>query len=211
MAIQLLTENATSDQRGADDTADNRDAGAELLRRALDGDQRAWNALVISCTPMLRRSAYRFRIGDEANDAIQTTFMRLLEHGDCIRDHRALRGWLRTTMTNECLRILRRRSRERPLGEEFDEIDVLPAAADQHPDYRAVRKEEITLLRDAIAGLPARDRRLLVLLSDPEVDSYRMVSERMGIPVGSIGPTRGRILLRLRDSLRSAGLEDCAA
>jgi hypothetical protein len=50
----------------------------------------------------------------------------------------------------------------------------------------------------------------MVLLNDPEIDGYRSVSELLGMPVGSIGPTRGRILVRLRESLRSVGLEDCA-
>ena len=211
MAIQMLTETATvTDLNSVPDPTDPSSVGPELLRQALDGDQRAWDRLVRTYTPMLRRNAFRYRIGDEANDAVQTTFLRLLEHGESIRNPEALRGWLRTTLINECLRILQRRSRERTNNDESADANEIALPADQYPDQYAVRQEEIALLRGAIASLPARDRQLMILLSDPDIDGYRTVSERLGMPVGSIGPTRGRILVRLRQSLQSAGLEDCA-
>jgi RNA polymerase sigma factor (sigma-70 family) len=206
----MLTGTSTTELDNFSETSASTDVGPELLRMALDGDGQAWARLVQTYSPFMRRIAFRYRIGDEANDAVQTTFLHLLEHGDRIRNPEALKGWLRTTLINECLRVVRRARRERMNSDDSADANAIPLPSDEYPDTRVVRREEITLLRSAVANLPARDRDLMVLLNDPEVDGYRSVSELLGMPVGSIGPTRGRILVRLRESLRSVGLEDCA-
>jgi DNA-directed RNA polymerase specialized sigma24 family protein len=46
-----------------------------------------------------------------------------------------------------------------------------------------------------------------LLMASPVI-SYQDIGARLGMPVGSIGPTRARILARLREALATAGLED---
>ena len=67
-------------------------------------------------------------------------------------------------------------------------------------DETLLADERRQALRDGLAELPA-DRRalLLLLLEDPPL-SYREISARLGIPIGSIGPTRVRALAQLRNS-----------
>ena len=53
-------------------------------------------------------------------------------------------------------------------------------------------------VRNALAELPDSQRRLLILLHADAQPSYREISKALGIPQGSIGPTRARSLAKLR-------------
>ena len=182
---------------------------SELLTAALSGDAAAWELLVTRHTPYLRSLAAGYRIGDEGRDAVQTTFLRLFERGGSIRDPRALKGWLRTTLHHECLAVIRRRSRETSIPEQQSWEALLPPS-EAVSEQRLVRDEEAGLVRDAVASLPARQQLLITLLQDPDEPGYRDIGDRLGIPVGSIGPTRQRTLRRLRGILATQGLGQCA-
>jgi RNA polymerase sigma factor (sigma-70 family) len=144
----------------------------------------------------------------DIEDVRQTVWLGLVEQLGNLREPAALPGWLATTTQRECLRVLRVSRRYEAFGGDPDD-SVHAAEAD-----RAVIEEEILLaernakLRAALAELGEDDRRLLtLLLSDPPLP-YARISEILGIPQGSIGPTRGRCLARLRRSPHLRGLTD---
>ena len=56
----------------------------------------------------------------------------------------------------------------------------------------------------AVDGLPARRRALMVLLAREPALSYEQIAAALGIPVGSIGPTRARCVEALRRDARLA-------
>jgi len=66
------------------------------------------------------------------------------------------------------------------------------------PDQETIERERGAHLRAAIARLSGRQRELLTLLVDRPDLSYEEVSQTIGMPVGSIGPTRERAFERLR-------------
>jgi RNA polymerase sigma factor (sigma-70 family) len=177
---------------------------AALLKRAGSGDQEAWNELVSRHTSLLWAVARAHRLNHaDAADAVQTTWLRLLEHIDRIHDPSRLSSWLVTTVRRECLGILRRRQRERlDVGDEAG----LDRADDSEPvDARLLELERDAALWAAFSCMPERCQRLLrVLLASPP-PSYDEVSDALGIPIGSIGPTRARCLARLRALLDGAG------
>jgi RNA polymerase sigma factor (sigma-70 family) len=176
---------------------------AGLLQAAQDGDQRAWDELVALHGPSIRAVARRHRL-NAANqeEVVQRTWLRLVEHVASVREPAALRGWLTTVARHECLRVLRASERELPFE------DPLPH---ETPDTSCVEDELFEALRKqalhaALDGLPEHQRRVLrSLLAEPELN-YQQLSVRLGVPRGSIGPTRGRGLARLRRDpyLRSA-------
>jgi len=181
-----------------------RTAGDSCLRDG-DGDERAWELLVRRYQPYLLRLAASYRIHDDAHDAVQTTFLRLLEHGGEIRKPEAVKSWLATVLRRECLAAVRRRRREQPSEVELD--GLLPASHDPDPDDALLRQEEAGFVQEAMGRLPVRHRELLDLLSDPDTSSYRTVSELLDMPIGSIGPTRQRALSRLHDALSTTRYE----
>lgn len=188
-------------------------AVTDLVRRAARGDQRAWQGIVDEYGGLVWSVARGFRLSEaQTADAVQTTWLRLVEHLAQIRESERLPGWLRTTTRRVCLSMVRDYCREQPTG------DVEPPSAvlrwgpvdDAGPETVAVRRDQQVLVRRAVDTLPPRQRALLgLLVSSPPV-SYEEISAGLGIPVGSIGPTRARILARLRTTLETAGVHDLA-
>ncbi|MGI5131991.1 RNA polymerase sigma factor [Pseudonocardia sp. CA-107938] len=169
---------------------------ARLVSAAAAGDEAAWDALVDAYTGMLWAIARSFRLDQaDAGDAVQTTWLRLVENLDRIEDPRRLPGWLATTVRRECLRILRRGGREAPGGEDWSDVLV----ADTPPvDAALLADERDAALWRALQALGERCQQLLRVLMATPPPSYAAVSAALGIPVGSIGPSRGRCLDQLR-------------
>lgn len=188
---------------------------ATIVRRAREGDRDAWEQLVAEYTGMLRGVARRYRL-DEAQqaDVVQITWLRLFEHLDDLRDLERLPGWLATTARRTCLEVLRGSKREQPV--EF--LTELPALADPRypgteedtPERSAVRHEHQAIVRHVLAELPEEQQRLMTLLHTAPAPSYQQVSVQLGMPIGSIGPTRARILAKLRTLLVASELQDLA-
>lgn len=179
-------------------------ATASLVGKAARGDQRAWDDLVAAHTSLLYAVARSFRLDQaDANDVVQTTWLRLVEHLDRIEDPARLVGWLVTTARREALRVLRRGSRERPIGEE----SVLDRADDEEPvDTGLLLDETNSALWTAFRELPERCRSLLrIAVYEPR--AYDEISELLGMPVGSIGPTRRRCLTQLKTLLSGTVLD----
>jgi RNA polymerase sigma factor (sigma-70 family) len=178
-----------------------RDAGTDyLVARISSGDQAAWAALTDRFTNLLWSIARSMHMSSEdAADAVQTTWLRLVERLDDIREPDKVGSWLATAVRRECLAIIRRR-RTVGLPESWDR-----AADPADPlDAGLLRDERDAELWRALHNLPARCGNLLrVLVTDPP-PSYADVAEALGIPVGSIGPTRRRCLELLRGLLGSS-------
>jgi RNA polymerase sigma factor (sigma-70 family) len=181
---------------------------AALLARARDGDQAAWNTLVEQHTGLLWSVARSFRLDTAAaGDAIQTTWLRLVEHLDSIQDPARLGGWLATTVRRECLQILRRNTRERLAPGTDVSLDTVDENAEPL-DASLLADERDATLWVAFQRLPDRCQRLLRVLMASPPPSYDDVSAALDMPIGSIGPTRARCLARLRTMLEPTGLLD---
>jgi RNA polymerase sigma factor (sigma-70 family) len=177
-----------------------------LVQSALHGDAAAWNSIVRRFTRRLSGVVRSHRVGAaDVDDIVQTTFIRLYENIDSLRDPDALPAWLETTARRETLKTLRAAARERPLEDDVVESLPAPPVVDER-----VAEEVGAELRRAIEQLPERQRRVLQLLDAPDAPSYEEISQRLRMPVGSIGPTRGRALERLRrDQRLAAAAMDC--
>jgi RNA polymerase sigma factor (sigma-70 family) len=172
---------------------------AVLVERVRAYDHAAWIALTDRYTGLLWSVARSMRLNEEdAADAVQTTWLRLVERLDTLREPEHVGSWLATTMRRECLVALRRRSRVAATDGWEDMAD--PAGP---LDEALLREERDAALWRAFHALPANCRQLLrVLMADPP-PKYAEVAEALGMPIGSIGPTRRRCLDALRDILLS--------
>jgi RNA polymerase sigma factor (sigma-70 family) len=186
-----------------------------LMHRAAEGDQAAWNAIVDDYAGLVWSVVRGYRLGEaQAADAVQTTWLRLVEHLGDIREPERVAGWLQTTARRVCLKALRESGRECPM--DWDPEDSRAASGrstdhqDSGPEVSVLQRERETLVREALAGLPERHRLLLQLLTSSPPLSYGEISTRLCIPVGSIGPTRARILARLRSALEAVDFCDLA-
>lgn len=177
---------------------------ATLVDAARRGDQSAWDDLVERFLPLVFGTMARLGLfGAEAEDVNQTVWLRLVEHLDQIREPRALPGWIVTTTRNESLRAFDKGRRVIPTDPQTDHQLDGPSDDRELADDLLVAERQQALMA-ALEELPGDRRELLLLLvSDPPVP-YTEISRRLGIPIGSIGPTRARALEQLRhtDALR---------
>ena len=175
-----------------------------LVKRAADGDQAAWDALVDRYTNLLWSVARGYRLERaDAADVIQVAWLRLVEHLPRLRDPERVGAWLATTVRRECLQVIATRKRR---GGPVDDEILTTLPDDAAPvDARLLTDERDRQLWQVFSALPERCQRLLrVLMADPP-PSYQDVSAALEMPVGSIGPTRARCLDHLRALLDDAG------
>jgi RNA polymerase sigma factor (sigma-70 family) len=170
----------------------------DLVARAKNGDKQAWDALVERYAPLIWSICRSYRLGSaDAEDVVQSVWLHFVDHLHKIRDPAALPGWLATTTRRECVRALRAASRAHAPGNAQDAETIADDQA-QMAEQRLLTAERTAALREAFLHLPACYQQLITLLiQDPPVP-YATISARLDIPVGSIGPTRGRCLHRLR-------------
>jgi RNA polymerase sigma factor (sigma-70 family) len=169
-----------------------------LLQAAAAGDELAWRTIVERFHRLVWATARSSGLGEaDAADVTQTTWLRLAEHLSRISTPDALPGWLVTTTRREATRVSRRSRRPLPprLVVEAD-LALEPPASERIVD--AERRREV---RAAFERLGERCRMLLALLSADEPLSYEQISAEVEIPVGSIGPTRRRCLVKLAELL----------
>lgn len=172
---------------------------AELLARAREGDQAAWNAIVDRYASIIWATCRRYRLSDaDAEDVGQSVWLYLVNRLDSIRDPAALPGWLATTTTRECWRVLRK-TRKQPRLEPLTYTDDIPDDRIAAAEEVVIRAEQDDVLREAFSRLaPSYQRLMNLLMADPQMP-YAEISKRLGIAVGSIGPIRRRCLDKLRD------------
>ena len=172
---------------------------AELVRRAAAGDELAWRQLIDGLGPLLRRVSLAYRLGEaEAADAVATAWLRLFENIGSLRDGSAVPGWLITTLRRECLTRARARSRERPVAD-FAGVDEPVDVVDF--DRWLLHADRRQMVHRALMGLSEQQRQLIGMLFADPAPSYAEISASLAIPIGSIGPTRCRLLGKLRDAM----------
>jgi RNA polymerase sigma factor (sigma-70 family) len=176
---------------------------AWLVRRAADGDQWAWERLVDQYARLIWAMTRDFKLVEsDAADVVQVTWLRLLEHIDRLEHPARVGSWLATTARHECLRSVAARKKIVLVHDDA----ALDGVATHQPDAdeRLLADERAQAVREALAHLPRRWQRLLELLMADPPASYAEISDQLGLPVGSIGPTRGRCLARLHDLLQAS-------
>jgi RNA polymerase sigma factor (sigma-70 family) len=167
-----------------------------MVAAAGRGDQSAWSALVARFRGRVLRVARSHGLNPyQADDVAQETWLRLFRNLERVRDPLALGAWVDTTARRECLRALRGTRREELTDEE---LGVDRVADDEADEELAARR---AALARALGSLPGRQRELMECLLAESEPSYADAAQQLGIPIGSIGPTRARCIERLRREL----------
>ncbi len=173
-------------------------ATADFLR-VRDGDPRAMDDLVRGMTPVLWHVVRSYGLGQaEAEDVVQATWLTFVRSRDAIADERAVAGWLTTCARREAWRVARRGRQAAP-----SEPVVLEAhlpAVDSAEDSAALSDRDRRVW-SAVGRLDGRCRHLLRVVAFEERPDYREIAGTLGMPVGSIGPTRRRCLDKLRAAI----------
>ena len=184
------------------------ESDAALVARCQGGEAAAWRTLVQRYQRLVYAVARRAGMDEHgAADVFQTVFTRLVEHLPRLRDADKLQAWIVTTAKREVLAHWRRGKRtvsmtvDTESGDNAGEFDLADEAA--IPEDMLADLQQVHRLRLALERMDERCRTLLKLVfrDEDEALSYDEVARQLGMPVGSIGPTRARCLGRLRGLL----------
>lgn len=186
------------------------DRAEACFRRHLDGDRSGFDDLVNVVTPLLWHVARGQGLDRQlAEDVVQRGWLALVRKADSINEPRAVVSWLVTTVRRDAWRA---RRRDRPvrsddLGASIGQVDpamtdwVATATPARGPDEAVEMDAEARVLWAHVQELPERCQALLRVIAFADRPDYAAISEALGMPVGSIGPTRGRCLAKLRKAL----------
>jgi RNA polymerase sigma factor (sigma-70 family) len=179
--------------------ADQQDRGermAELLDAARGGSDDALSRIVTEHSPLLWHVARAAGLSSgDAEDVMQTVWLRLLAHLDDIRTSTALTGWLVVTARREAWRVRAAGRKQVPAGSEA--LDTLPDQG-TGPQEQVLIDDQRRTMWVAIAQLSERCQELLRVVAFVPRPDYSAVAAELGMPIGSVGPTRGRCLAKLR-------------
>ncbi len=190
----------------------------ELVARARAGCPASWREIVNRFDDRLQRVARAKGVDrSTADDVVQQTWLAAIMNIEALRNAGAIGGWLHSILHREYLKMLNLRRRETPHADETNLSErmsngwtVMMRAEPRSPEDMALRSEQRMLVHTAIRRLSHRDRDLLALLvAEPRLP-YTEISRRLGVAVGSIGPTRARCLARLRCELAALGMQNGA-
>ena len=168
-----------------------------LVGSARAGDSAAWDELFECYVALLWSIAYRHGLHEsDAGDVVQNTWLRLVEHIGDIREPARLGSWLATTAQREALRCVAQNARVVPSADEaaFDGPDRLLPDVDE----RLLAEELAGVAYAALGTLPPAWRLLVEKLTQDPAPDYETISADLQMPVGSIGPTRGRSMRRMQ-------------
>ena len=174
---------------------------AELVQCCLRGDETAWQALIERYQRLVISVSLRAGLDpDDADDVFQVVFTTLYRRLDGLRDQTKLASWLITTAQREAWRVGRGKRGWAELDEQT--VDERPAASEV---IEAAERDQ--RVREAMALLDDRCHALLTaLFLESGSVNYAEVAAKLGMAVGSIGPTRARCFKKLETLLREAGL-----
>jgi RNA polymerase sigma factor (sigma-70 family) len=195
--MRLIPVLDSTHPEGPDPMSDDRPV-TDLVTRARNGDQRAWDDLVERYAPLVWSICRMHQLSDaDAGDVHQNIWLQLARQPDRIRDPAALADWLATATWRECIRARNAAPGPHARGR----VPDLGGIADQQggmAEQELLAAERHAALREALARLPPCCQQLIaMLLQDPPVTDAQ-ISASLNIPAGSIGPRCSRCLDKLR-------------
>lgn len=199
VAIVTGTDEATREDGDPPRADELWDLAATDFARWRAGDADALDDLIARMTPVLWHVVRAYRLPAEvAEDVMQGTWLALVRSGEGVSDGQAIGRWLTTVARRTASRARARIERDRAT----DPADLEPfTPTERSAEARAVERDESSQLWQTLEGLDERCQRLLRVIAFSPRPDYAALSSALDMPIGSIGPTRGRCLAKLRSLL----------
>lgn len=176
------------------------------MERCRNKDQVAWKQLVDNFANLVYSITAKYSLSeDDKGDVFQATFQSLYTNLDRIESVQALPRWIAVTASNHCLVVIRnRRDHVQMVNDERDLGEVL-AAEGASAEEESVRASQAYAVRKALVELGGKCTELLQAIYLDENAGYEHAVKKLGLPMGSLGPTRARCLEKLKKILVGGG------
>jgi RNA polymerase sigma factor (sigma-70 family) len=177
----------------------------ETIARLASGDERAWAGFCRTQGQLIHAAGHKVGLSaEEREDLLQNTCIVCYHSIDRLRDPDRLGAWVYRIAYRQALEIVRKRTPTVPIEDETGRsiLDMIPSGEDGEDEVLEAYERSQQVL-GVIAGVGQRCRSLLeALYLAAEVPAYEDLSRELGMPIGSIGPTRARCLDRVRRKLK---------
>ncbi len=171
-----------------------------LFSEYRQGDEPKMSDLVTLLTPILWHTARAARLdAATAEDVVQNTWLTLVRKADSISEPLAVLQWMVVTTKREAWRVARNQAKVRP--EDLEASPLAEGEGAESVEDTVIRSQTDTRLWHHIEALPERCRTLLRVIAFADRPDYAELAKALDMPQGSIGPTRGRCLAKLRTAL----------
>jgi RNA polymerase sigma factor (sigma-70 family) len=189
--------------RDTEDSASVWDAAGTSFGRWRAGDPAALNDLVHVMSPILWHVVRATGLDrEQSEDVVQTAWLALVRNAHTVGDPQAVARWLCTTARREAWRVSKNAGRSTAVDDDSLEWRLPQAPS---PESEVVLGDEQTRLWESLGKLPERCQRLLRIVAMEPRPDYARIAGELKMPIGSIGPTRGRCLDKLRHELERTG------
>jgi len=178
---------------------------SELIEACLRGDDQAWEVLLVRYQRLIYSIPLRYGLSEhDANDIFQNVCLLLWENLKRVRDRTRLGAWLVITTRRECWRLMQRHKKDGTLSDAVDLDENIPGGVRSEDEFLIMERQ--SQVRAAIGSLQSPCQELLTLLfyAEPR-PAYSTISQNLGLPEGSIGPTRLRCLEKMMKVLEDTG------
>lgn len=132
---------------------------------------------------------------DDARDALQDGFVRCWKKRDALDEIANLRAWVFRVAYNVGLDLLKSGWRRRRKAVAVEELES--TARDGEPEERALERERLAALRDAIRRLEGKEKDVFLLRQNGAL-TYEQIAQATGLPVGTVKTAMRRALAKLR-------------
>src|SRR5436190_4889693 len=141
------------------------------------GDSHRLAELVDLLTPLLWHTVRSQRVGhDQAEDVVQTTWLRLVHHADAIHDSQAVLAWLIVTAKRESWRVVKEARRSQPMPAADNAEEVVDVTMDG-PESAALASAEGRVIWRHVESLSERCRSLLRVVAFSDRPDYASVAQ----------------------------------
>lgn len=174
----------------------------KLIKACLAGKQNAWDELVERYGRLIYSIPRKYGFCDaDADDVYSSVFMILVRKLDTVRDQNRLAAWIIRTTHRECYRIGKKANR-------YKELDTLIEDVSEPAPQQVMQWEHQHLVREGLGQLGGKCQELLTAMFLEQANpNYEAIAIRLGMKVGSIGPTRARCFMKLEKILIEMGLD----
>jgi RNA polymerase sigma-70 factor (ECF subfamily) len=156
------------------------DEDLDLINRTAAGDREAFNELVLKYQKPLYYLLYRMVSNHEdASDLLQKTFVKAFTGLDSFERRSTFKTWLYQIAINLAKNVYRDRSKAQHVP-----IDSVIIGRDPRTLEALIQKESRLLLRQALAGLPEKQR-MTVMLRIQEGRKFEEIAEIMQCSLGT--------------------------
>lgn len=182
------------------------EAIAALIDRCRSGDERAWHRLIDFVAPYIFAICSRSRLTrDESFDVFGQVSFQLIKSIERLEDPARIFSFVGTITRREIYAFFQKISQTDFIDDEM--ASAIPDKQSKSPEEDMVLLEKRSLLLEAMSALPERDYKLMKMLYfDPEQPSYKTIARKLGMPVSSVGPIRGKVLKKLYKLLKDKEL-----